>query len=152
MVKIEGREQLRRKFAAMPQTVRAELAKAVPSAAADLVAMQKRLVPKRTGALADSIRAEPVPGEEFAELVIAGGTLATRRELRAGSGIYGDEALFEEFGTKKHRNAGKFAGSMNPGAPARPFFFVAYRALKRSIRAKIARAMSKGIRTGAGGA
>lgn len=150
MAKMEGRDALKRKFDRMPQAVRQAVAAALPAAAAELVAMQKRLAPSDTGALRASIRQEPSrEAEGFGVKVIAGGTAETRREVRKGSGIFTDVAKIAEFGTKKHRNQGKFAGSLHPGTKARPFFYPAYRAIKTRLRSKVSRAMRNAIKQGA---
>lgn len=150
MATMEGRQALKRKFDRMPQAVRAAVAKALPEAAAELVAMQKRLAPSDTGALRASIRQESKPNAEgFGVNVIAGGTPQTRREVRKGSGIFTDEAVLAEQGTRPHRNKGLYEGSQHPGTRPRKFFFPAYRALKKRLTSKISRAMSKAIRSGA---
>lgn len=145
MVKIEGRSSLRRKFNSMPHAVRSEVQKAVPSSGADLVGMMKRLAPNKTGALVSSIRQEN-PGDGYRTLVIAGGTPATRREVREGSGVFTDEAVLVEFGTKEHKAEGKFKGATIPAIPARPFFFNSWRAMKRSIKGKLSRSITRGIK------
>jgi hypothetical protein len=145
MAKIEGLEALKRKFRAMPAAVRGEIAKSVPTSAAELVGMQKRLVPKgKTHALENSIRYEMVT--DFKALVIAGGTSETKREVRKGSGEFTDETILVEFGTKAHKARGKFKGARIPAQPARPFFFPAYRALKRRLKGRISRSISTGIK------
>jgi hypothetical protein len=147
MVKIEGLAALNRKFRAMPVEVRRAIEKSVPAAGAELAGMVKRLAPTDKGNLRDSVRVEPEPGAEgFGVLVIAGGTPATKREVRQSSGVVLDEALMVEDGTKPHRNKGRFAGSWNPGVKARPFFFPAYRALKKLLRGRMSRAMSEAIK------
>lgn len=145
MVKIEGRASLLRKFRGMPGAVRSEVSKAVPASANDLVGMMKRLAPSRTGALVASIHRESA-GEGYRELIVAGGTAATRREVREGSGVFTDEAVLVEFGTKEHKAGGMFQGATIPAIPARPFFFTSWRAMKKSIKGKLSRAMTKGIK------
>lgn len=145
MAKIEGLDRLRAKFRAMPAAVRGEVAKSVPISAAELVGMQKRLVPKgRTHALENSIHYEMLT--EFKALVIAGGTAETKREVRKDSGEFTDEAVLVEFGTKAHKARGKFKGARIPAQPARRFFFPAYRALKRRAKSRISRSITAGIK------
>lgn len=142
MAKVEGMDRLRRKFQEMPKVVREEVKKAVVTSASELVAMQKRLVPKDKGTLEASIRYEMA--EEFKALVIAGGTAETKR------GPF-DEALLVEFGTKPHENKGMFEGSINPGVPARPYFFPAWRAMKKRSKGRISRSITNGIKKVAAG-
>lgn len=148
MVSVKGRERLRAKFRRMPEKVRAAVVGTLPLAADDLVAMQKRLAPHDKGNLRESIRKEAFENQDDAYRikVVAGGTAATRRVVREGSGKVIDEAVLIEFGTKKHKAGGKFAGARIPDQPPRPFFFPAYRALKRRIKSKIARAISKAVK------
>lgn len=146
---MEGRQALKRKFERMPQAVRQAVEAALPAAAAELVSLQKRLAPFDTGALRASIRQEPSKtAEGYGVNVVAGGTTGTRREVREGSGVFTDTARLIEFGTKKHRNKGKFAGSLHPGTTARPFFFPAYRAIKKRLKSKLSAAIRKGIKSG----
>jgi HK97 gp10 family phage protein len=143
-VKMQGRESLIKKLHALPYSVQAAMRTAVPVAADDLAAMQQRLVAVNKGALRQSIRTEKA--DDLRTLVIAGGTAATRREIRKGSGVFTDEAILVEFGVKPHRLGGKFKGAMHKGTPARPFFFPAYRAMKKRIKSKISRDVNKAIK------
>jgi len=145
MVKIEGRASLRRKFQRMPDAVRAEILKAVPASASDLVGMMKRLAPNKSGALVASIH-QVSDGGGYRSLVIAGGTPATKREVRKGSGVFTDVAILKEFGTKAHKAEGRFKGAMIPAQPARQFFFPAWRAMKKNIKGKLSRSIAKGIK------
>jgi hypothetical protein len=146
MATIEGRERLRLKFQALPGAIRAEVQKAVRTSAEELVGLQKRLAPQDKGALRDSIRYEITEGEEYRATVMAGGTEATKREVRKGSGVFTDEAILKEYGTKPHPAGGKFAGAKIPAEPARPFFFPAYRALRKRIKGRISRAITTGVK------
>lgn len=148
MAKIEGMDKLKQKFQRMPQAVRDEILKAIPASAGELVAMQKRLAPRDKGALENSIRYE---ADQFRAVVMAGGTAATRREVRKGSGQFTDEAVLVEFGTKPHIVGGKFAGAKHPGTPARPFFFPAWRAMKKRIKGRLSRSITTGIKKVANG-
>jgi HK97 gp10 family phage protein len=132
MAKVEGRGELKRKFAAMPRAVREEVKAALVKSADELVGMQKRLVPVKTGALRDSIHYE-IEDDGLRATVTAGDKEA----------FY---ARFVEFGTPPHENQGEFKGSENPGAPARPFFFVSYRALRKPIKSRLSRAITAGIK------
>jgi hypothetical protein len=151
MAKIEGREKLRAKFKALPQAARDAIGKAVRQSAEDLVGLQQRLVPIEKGTLRDSIRFEIFEGEEFRATVIAGGTAATRRELRKGSGRFTDEAVLAEFGTHAHRAGGKFRGALIPAEPPRAFFYPAWRAMKKPIKSRISRAITSAAKKVAAG-
>jgi hypothetical protein len=153
MVTMEGRKALSRKLQRMPKAIREAISDTLLKSATELVAMQKRMAPRDdSGGLRASIRHENNPtAEGYGVLVIAGGTPATRRELRKGSGKFSDVAVFTEFGTEKHRNKGLFAGSLHPGTTARPFFYPIYRALKKRINSRTTRDVRKAIKTLASG-
>jgi hypothetical protein len=149
MAKVEGLDRLQRKFAAMPRAVRQEVGKALEDSARELTGLQKRLAPHgATGGLEDSILYE-IDG--LRATVTAGGTAATKREAREGSGVELDVALMEEFGVKAHRAGGKFEGALIPAIPPRPFFFPAYRALRKRIKGRLSRAIRTGIAKAARG-
>lgn len=117
--------------------------------------MQKRLAPKKTGALANSI------GYTF------GTYRADNANVRgvAGGGGAGDPdlsltihagdakayyAAFVEFGTSAHTAGGKFKGADHPGATAEPFFFPAWRSLRKRTKSRISRATKKSVQQAAG--
>lgn len=153
MVQISRRQELLRKLAAMPDRVRGEVKTAIHQGADDVTAMQKRLAPKKTGALANSIQAN------------FGGFVPAFAGLRSGgSGEAGDPDLtavitagnyqvfyahLVEFGAAPHIAGGKFAGAKHPGASAQPFFYPGYRATRRRVKARISRAITKAVRKGA---
>jgi HK97 gp10 family phage protein len=129
MAKVEGLEALKRKFAALPRAVREEIKAALVKSADELVGMQKRLAPVRTGALRDSIHYEIE--DDGVRAVVSTDLFYSR---------------FVEFGTPPHENQGEFKGSENPGAPARPFFYPAYRALRKRIKSRLSRSVTIGIK------
>lgn len=119
---IEGLEKLKAKIAALPAATKAELSDALNKSADQLVEMQKRLVPVRHGHLRDTI--EKRDGRHKLSVIVeAGGPKA----------FYG---RWVEFGTVKMQ--------------AEPFFFPAYRALRRTIRGRITRATKKAAEKVAG--
>lgn len=150
MAKFLNRERLKRKFAAMPRAVRKQVETDLITSAKELNSFQRRLVPVDKGTLATSIRYEVEQGAEFGVVVKAGGTPATRREVRQGSGEFTDEAPLVEFGTGPHRLKGKFAGALHPGTKPQPFFFGPYRASKKRIKSRSARGIGKAVRQIAG--
>lgn len=113
--KTEGLERLKAKIAALPLVAKDEMKAALNVGADELVAMQQRLAPRDRGDLAQSI--EKKEGRhELAVIVQAGGPKAIH-------------ARWNEFGTVK--------------MPAQPFFFPAYRALRKRIRSRVNRASKK---------
>jgi HK97 gp10 family phage protein len=94
-------------------------------------------VPKRSGALEDSIRAERLPlGANSVGVKIKAGGLATMKEVRKGSGLPYDYAAGVEWG--------------NHHVAAQPFFFSTYRAhkaeAKNAIKAGVNAAMQKAVK------
>lgn len=55
-----------------------------------------------------------------------------------------------EYGARAHINAGRFAGTVNPGSPAQPFFWPAYRMIRRPMRSRTGRAIRRAIKKAMG--
>ena len=121
-----GLDAMRRKMAAIPRKIRAEMEASLAASAEELVAMQKRLAPVDDGKLRDSIR--------WIRGALTGQTVS-RDNMTATVLTTDFKAAFVEFGTVKRT--------------ATPFFFPAYRALKRRIKSRISRAVNKAIKAGA---
>lgn len=159
--KIQGRERLLAKMKALPGEVRSAIKQALAEGADEITDMQKRLAPvsatgshgNAPGALRDSI------------VQTWGGGKVRYSSLAGNAGEAGDPDLsvrisagnskvryahLVEFGTAPHINAGKFAGTQNPGAAAQPFFFPAYRALRKRVKSRITRATNKAAKKVAG--
>jgi hypothetical protein len=141
-------------MAALPEKIRQEIAPALEQSAAEIVAMQKRLVPTKSGALERSIK--------YVKGTYTPDNANVRGVGTAGEGdpdltvhiVAGDAtayyASFVEFGTAPHENKGKFAGTEHPGSKPTPFFYGPYRALRRRTKSRITRATKKGIKKVAG--
>lgn len=129
--------RLVRQIQSMPERVRAAAKSAIEQNADELVALQQRLAPRKTGRFASSIRKEP-GGNELSVRVKAGGKLTTvavnsrvsHEEAQGGVGGY-DYALAQEFGTEH--------------MTANPSFYPAYRSLKKRMRARVSRAVRKAL-------
>lgn len=123
---------------------------ALDEGARQIVSTARSLAPKKSGALAASI------GHTFGDFAPANGNVrGFGGEAKGDADLTvtihaGDAAAFYaafvEFGTKKHDAGGMFEGAEHPGATPQPFFFPAYRANKRSVKARISRAMRAAIR------
>ncbi|MEZ0169927.1 HK97-gp10 family putative phage morphogenesis protein [Microvirga sp. TS319] len=144
---MKNRERLLQKLAALPQRARAAIKPAVEQGAAEIIAMQKSLVPKETGALERSIQA--VRGDVNRRVGLSTGDVKGDPDLTVAI-VAGDEtayyARWVEFGTAPHINGGKFKGSQNPGMRAQPFFYGPVRALRRRVKSRITRATRKAAR------
>jgi hypothetical protein len=128
MAKVTGREKLKRKLAALPPRVRDQMRRDIQVSAEELVGLQRRLAPVVTGHLRDSLKWKWHRGEDEA----AGSEIAAK--------VFSDDfkARFVEFGTAAHGE--------HPGTASRPFFFPAYRALRKKIKSRIARGTSKALK------
>jgi len=125
--------------------VEAQVGKANLESANEMASLARGYAPTgATGKLKASIRIEPGP-RVGSYRVLAGGP-ATTKSARLGSGKPFDYALGVEFGTGAHVNAGMFAGSQNPGARKQPFYWIAYRMMKKRIRSRVTRAINRAIK------
>lgn len=160
---VDGLAAFNKRFEAIPERVRLATIRAMEKGADELVDTMKRLAPVGKypggGALRDSIAwtwgkapkgavtITSMGSRKYGGLkitVYAGGTEKTARRQARSSGTRArdryrsgyfdsDNARYQEFGTSKMR--------------ANPFFFPAYRALRRRIRSRITREISKAIRS-----
>lgn len=117
-----GLKELQAKLAKMPERAKAEMAKELDRGANEIAALARGLAPVKSGTLKASIQVEK-GRHELSRKVVAGG----------GDAFY---ARFVEFG--------------HGHAKPRPFFFPAYRALRKSIKNRLARACTKAAKSAAG--
>ncbi len=148
-VTIKRSKQLSDKLKALRVATQAPVRAALGSAAQDMVDMMKGLVPDGPGTgdrdLKGTIKYHFGAAEGGGSDAVTGRSAATRATITAGD-AKNPEARWIEFGTQPHTNAGTFAGTENPGTPARPYFFPSYRALKKSAKAKVQRAITKAVK------
>jgi hypothetical protein len=133
----------------LPPAVKGEMSKTLRQSADEITAMQKRLVPRKSGTLASTIANEAKPDSDGLVIgMFAGGpkTTKTMTDDRGVAAYDYDYAFAAEFGTKRHMNGGKFAGSRHPGTTAHPFFFPAYRFGKKRAKQRLGRAYGKAAR------
>lgn len=148
-----GLARLRKKFRRIPEIARDEIGKAMEAGATEMVSLAKNLVPRDSGDLANSIGwtwGDAPKGSMVLGTVRASKTGDMRITIYAGS----DEvfwARWVEFGTSGHVNGGLFDGSKHPGTPAQSFFFPAYRAVRRRIKSRVSRAITKSAKRAAAG-
>lgn len=136
--RVSGLDQLKAKFRALPDELRKEIGDAMEKGAEEIVKMARRLVPKDTGELANSIgwtwgeppagsitiaQSKPRPGDDQRITIYAGNDKAIH-------------ARWLEFGTVKMR--------------AQPYFYPSYRALRRRVTGRVNRALRKAAKTVAG--
>jgi HK97 gp10 family phage protein len=143
-VKILNKDRLIRKLRAFPPRAEAAIRKAMEDSAARIVAMMRSLAPVDTGDLQMSISwtwgDAPAGSLKIGQIKSAAGNM--RITIYAGGGDAW-HARFIEFGTQPFISGGKFAGAANPGVRAQPFFYVSFRALRRSTKSRLSRAITK---------
>ncbi|HYD66171.1 HK97-gp10 family putative phage morphogenesis protein [Azospirillum sp.] len=151
----KGRDRLLTKMRALPSEVRSAIKQALAEGADEITDMQRRLVPKQSGDLAKSIgstfgkyRAENANVRGVSAFAGAGDPDLTVTIHAGDAKAY--YASFVEFGTAPHVNGGKFKGTQHPGTAPQPFFFPAYRALRKRVKSRITRATNRAAKKVAG--
>lgn len=144
MATFRGKDALLAKLRASVPAVETAATEVSKQTADEMVGLARSFVPVDTGKLRDSIHVEP--GDRPASFRVKAGGPTTTREVRSGSGKPYDYSVGVEFGTSQHTNAGIFAGSDNPGARRQPFFWPAYRLIRKRLRGRMSRALSKAIK------
>ncbi|MBZ9980397.1 HK97 gp10 family phage protein [Mesorhizobium sp. BR-1-1-8] len=132
MASNNGLADLQRRLAAIPKSVKAGVQSALDTSANELVTAQRALTPRDSGTLQASIKWHRTG--ELSRQVNAGGETTTR-PARAGEGEY-DYALGVEFGTRQ--------------SPAQPYFWPGYRLVRKRVRSRIKRAISKSVKASYG--
>lgn len=141
---VEGLDRLKRKLTKkLPQTVFDATIKAMEQGADELVGMMRRLAPKETGKLAQSINW--TWGDAPEGSMVLGKSRKTSKGLvitiYAGdkTTMVGEREQFQlarlqEFGTQHMQ--------------ATPYFFPSWRALRKRVKGRVTRQMRKAIRDG----
>jgi len=160
---MQNRTRLLEKLKRIQGAPRKAMRAALEQGAKQIVSTAQSLVPVKSGALSASISytfGTYTPDNSNVRGVSVGageGDADLSVTIHAGDAkaFY---AAFVEHGTNPHYIAkgggtkigqlkGRMTkGAMHPGAKASPFFFPAYRANKRSVKARISRAMNKAIK------
>ena len=140
------KDELFRKLASFAPEAHRRLAFANAETAAEMVALAKSFVPAKTGRLRASIVATG-PGQNTPSHSSGGSRRVPEGSwaVTAGNSRVRYAALVE-WGTRPHVNQGRFAGTMNPGARAQPFFWPAYRLVRKKMRSRASRAINKSIK------
>jgi HK97 gp10 family phage protein len=151
-VTVRNKDKLLAKLTKLAPASFAALTDANRQTADEMVDLARGYAPVRTGHLRDSILAtgpgdtppaysqgaghKPVPAGSF--MVSAGNTKVRYAHL-------------VEYGTAPHKNAGEFAGTENPGSKRQPFFWPAYRVIRKKMRSRATRAINKAVKAVASG-
>lgn len=151
-VTIKGLKSLEAKLKRLPPAAEKRIKEAMEKGAGEIVAMMKSLAPVDQGDLRDSIGwtwgDKPKYSQALAKVKSADGRLAIT--IYAGNSKV-RYAHLVEFGAAPHIAGGMFEGAKHPGAPAQPFFFVSFRALRRRTKSRITRAITKSAKEVAAG-
>ncbi len=130
MADANGLEKFKRRLAAIPKAVQDAAVAALQKDADELVSAMKGLATVKTGALRDSIVATP-----------PGGTTPSYSQP-GGSRVAGPTEFIVTAGNTNVRYAHLVEyGSVH--GHAQPFFWPAYRLLKKRMRSRVKRAISK---------
>lgn len=141
-----GRAHLRRRLRQLPAIARAQIRKGLEESATQVTNMQKNLVPVSRIShrhVRDTIGWHWGIGGARGSI---GGTSDFGLQITAG-----DEeawwARYIEFGTKPHRQGGiyKRGNVMHPGTRPHPYFFAAWRALKKSVKSRMRRSLKRAV-------
>lgn len=142
---VEGLDRLKRKLTkTIPKAVVDATVKAMEAGADEVVGMMRRLAPKDTGALAQSINwtwgdapkgsmilGKSAPARNGLVITIYAGNASTMVGQREQFQL----ARLQEFGTQHMQ--------------ANPYFFPTWRALRKRVRSRVTRQMRKAVRDGA---
>jgi HK97 gp10 family phage protein len=151
---MQNRARLLKRLAAIQGAPRKVLRAALAKSAEEITAMQKRLAPVDSGDLRDSIGytfGSYTPDNANVRGVAAGGggdpDLSVTLHAGNAKAFY---AAFIEFGAAgPWEISGKFQGAEHPGFKPQPYFYPAYRALRKRAKGRITRTARKAIRDAA---
>jgi hypothetical protein len=144
-VTVRNKDKLFAKLKRLAPAAEKELVAANGKAAEAMVGYARDFAPVHTGALRDSIVATPPGGtppsySQGNRVVPDGSWMVTAGNTNVRY------AHLIEFGTAPHTNAGRFAGTQNPGTKARPFFWPSYRLVRKGMKSRASRAINKSVK------
>lgn len=142
--KILNADRLVRKLRAFPARAEALIRTAMEQSANQTVALMKSLAPVDSGDLQMSISwtwgDAPKGSLKIGQIKSREGNMRITIFAGGGDAYY---SRMVEFGTSPFVSGGKFAGAANPGVRARPFFYVSFRATRKSAKSRVSRAITK---------
>lgn len=144
---VEGLSKLNARLKRIPMKAKAAARDMVVKSGHELAAMQRGLVAVDKGDTRDSIAVTP-PGGTTPPYSQPGGsrTAGPLEAIVTAGNTKVRTAHLVEYGTAPHINGGWAAGTQHPGTKAQPFFWPAYRALRKRFKSRNTRAISKAIR------
>lgn len=146
--KVRNKDRLYAKLAQLAPEAAKQVGAEALAAGHEMVTIARSYVAVDKGDLRDSIVVTPggqmtpaysQPGgsqmvPEHAALITAGNTKVRYPHL-------------VEYGARPHIAGGKFKGAQHPGAPAQPYFWPAFRLIRRKMRGRITRAINKAVKS-----
>jgi HK97 gp10 family phage protein len=143
---ITGLRELQRKLKAIPGAAKTAAKTAVVQGATEIAGLQQRLAPVDKGDLRKSIAVTPPGGTTPPYSQPGGARVASEFQaiITAGNSDV-RYAHLVEYGAAPHIAGGIFDGAQHPGTPAQPFFWPAYRALRKRSKRRISTNIKKAI-------
>ena len=143
--KLKNLPRLARKLRRIPKEARREMHAAMKESAEEITILQRRLVPRDSGDLEASI------SYTFGKFHHKGKAIGVGDPDLSLTIHAGDEKAFYagwiEFGVAgPWTMGGRYEGATHPGFAAQPFFFAAYRSLKRRTTSRLKQAAKQGIK------
>lgn len=152
-----GLSRFQKRMRDLPRAMKTEVEKALAKSAQEIVDLAKSLCPVDEGALRDSIGwtfgtapegarmvAQSAPIEGLTVTVYAGNDEAFYArwvEMGTQAGIFGQRVA-----SQSRRSGRRKSYRTHSGTAAQPFFFPAYRLLKKRSQGRIRRAIGKAVR------
>jgi HK97 gp10 family phage protein len=146
-------QRLGGKFKKIRTTAKAAADVALRQGAEEIVRLQKQLAPVDDGDLQMSIT-YTAPGQTTPPYSQPGGQQIAKegQYLITAGNTKVRYAHLMEYGTKSGWiNRGEYDGTVHPPLKAEPFFWPAWRALRRRTKSRVTRAINKAIKDGANG-
>lgn len=146
-MKVRRKDELFRALRESVPGLAEEVDAAMEAGATEMVSKAKQFAPFDDGDLRDSI--DWTRGRFQAENAnvrgVRGGGDENSIAVHAGN-AKAYYAAFVEFGTPPRPQGGMFKGTHHPGTRAQPFFFVAYRLLRKGMKGRVSRAMTRAMK------
>lgn len=139
--RVRGLDRLKRKLRRLPDAAREEIAKAMEKSANEIVALAKSLAPVDSGDLQMSIN------WNWGDAPRGSKVLGTVREEGRGKG----NMVITIFAGGSDAYHARWVEFGNKNMAAQPFFYPAYRALRRRAKSRVTRAITKSAKKTAAG-
>jgi hypothetical protein len=146
--RVQNLDRLKRKLSRIPDGVKAAIREALQQNAEELVALQKRLL---TTSEINIDWQFTLPGERETRGSVKGAEGMSVTVYAEGRDITA-LARWHEFGTAPGVREAPGYAFEHPGTSAQPYFYPAYRALRRRMKSRITRKQNQAIKRIAGAA